>query len=154
MAEEEGADEASLPISWDEGRELLVVALLAAVVMYLLSPTLDVIDRGSPGGFGDDLAVITRNAAPTAGLMLIGAGVLMATTPPVDVVPALRTAVVIVAGLAVALGIVAITVALTRPSASGVLPRLVTVTGRSGPGTILAAISSWLARRVVPFPSS
>ena len=153
MADEGSADDGLLPVSWDEGRELLVVALLAAVVMYLISPSLDVIDGGSPGGLSDDLAVITRNVGPTSGLILIGAGVLIATTPSVDVVPALRTAVVLVAGVVVVLGIIAITVALTRPSATGVLPRLETVTGRSGPGTILAVMSGWLARRVVPFPS-
>ncbi len=154
MAREEDADDGLLPVSWDEARELVVVALLAVAAMHLLSPVLEVIDGGSPGGFGDDLALITRNVTPTSGLLLIGAGVLIATTPSLDVVPALRVAVALFAGVVVAFGIVAITVALTRPSAAGVLPRLETVMARSGPGTILAAMSSWLARRVIPFPAT
>ncbi len=146
-----GRDDHSLPVSWDEARELLVVALLAVTVMYLLSPVADVFDgRGTP--LGDDLHTLTRSVGPTSGLFLLAAGTLIATTPPDDVVPRLRSAVAVLATVVVAMGVVAITVTLTRPSAGGVLTRLETVFARSGPGLTLAAMAGWLARRVIPFP--
>ena len=49
------------------------------------------------GVFSDDLAELTRNASPTTGLMVIGAAVLVATTPQVDLVPSLRAATVVIA---------------------------------------------------------
>jgi len=79
------------------------------------------------------------------------AAMLVATTPRSDVVPALRTAVGVVAFVIAAAGVAAMTVELTRPSASGMFARLQSVFGRSGPGTMLAATARWLVLQVEPF---
>lgn len=143
------ADE-DLPISWDEARELIIVILLAGAVLRLLGPIAGYVDDNW-GTFSDTLAELTRNAAPTTGLMVLGAGVLIATTPRNDVVPALRRATIIVATLVLLSGAIAIFVQLTRVSSAGVFGRLETVFSRSGPAVLFAGAGRWLALRVVPF---
>jgi hypothetical protein len=148
-----GAGESELPVSWDEAREVVVVVLLTAALLRVLSPLLGYLDSGVGGPLADDIAEITRNADIFTGVLLLGAGCLIATTPPVDVVPALRRAGVLVATVVAVMAGWALVVELTRASGSGMLGRLQSVFGRSGPGLLLATTSAWLARRVVPFAS-
>ena len=91
-------ESSALPVSWDEAREALIVVLLVCAVLRMLGPLSGFIDERW-GVFSDDLAELTRNASPTTGLMVIGAAVLVATTPQVDLVPSLRTATVITSPL-------------------------------------------------------
>ena len=89
-------ESSALPVSWDEAREALIVVLLVCARLRMLGPLSGFIDERW-GVFSDDLAELTRNASPTTGLMVIGAAVLVATTPQVDLVPSLRTATVVIA---------------------------------------------------------
>ncbi|MDG1409619.1 MAG: hypothetical protein P8L46_10775 [Acidimicrobiales bacterium] len=146
-----GGADSELPISWDEAREIVVVVLLTAAVLRVLSPFLGYLDAGVGGALADDIAEVTRNADVFTGILLLGAGCLVATTPPVDVVPALRRAGVFIATAVAVMAGWALVVELTRASGSGMLGRLQSVFGRSGPGLLLAATSAWLARRVIPF---
>jgi hypothetical protein len=57
----------------------------------------------------------------------------------------------VVASLAVAMGLLAIVVELTRVSGAGLAARLQSVFGRPAPATMVAGLSRWLAMRVVPF---
>ena len=146
------SNDRDLPISWDEAREVVIVVLLVAASLYIISPIVGWLDpRVRNAAFADDLAFMARNVSPSSGLMLLGAGVLLATTPRSDVVPALRRAVVLIAGTAVLVGVVAMIVELTRVSGSGMSARLQTIFGRSGPGVLLAATTRWLALRVESF---
>lgn len=144
-------DDSNLPISWDEAREVVVVVTTLTAVLLLLSPVVGFFDNRFPGALGDDIAELTRNAAPSTGIVILLAAIVVATTPREDVVPALRTAVVVVATIIVVAGVTAIMVELTRASAAGVGSRLQSVFGRSGPGAILAGCARWLAQRVEPF---
>ncbi len=149
----EGADESELPVSWDEAREVVVVVLLTAAVLRVLSPLLGYLDSGRGGALSDDIAELTRNADVFTGVLLLGAGCLIATTPAVDVVPALRRTCVWIATTVAVMAGWALIIELTRASGSGVLGRLQSVFGRSGPSLLLAATSAWLGRRVIPFSS-
>ena len=138
------------PVSWDEAREALIVVLLVCAVLRMLGPLLGFIDERW-GVFSDDLAELTRNASPTTGLMVIGAAVLVATTPRVDLVPSLRTATVAIAWIVILQAGAAILLDLWRVSGTGVLGRLESIFGRSLPALLLAGTGRWLASRVVPF---
>lgn len=144
----------ALPISWDEAREVVIVVATAAAALILLGPVVGFFDGRYAWSFGDDVAEVTRNASPTAGLLILVAGLVVAVTPPTDVVPILRRSVAIVALLIAIFGVAAVTVELTRPSVVGVTGRMQSVMGRSGPGTMLAVTARWLALRVVPFGGS
>jgi len=145
-----GSD-ADLPVSWDEGREIVIVVLMMATVLFVISPFMGWLALRFPGSFTEHVATITRNVSTTSGLFVLAAGVLLATTPPTDVVPALRRVVIGVATVVVVLGVVAIVVELTRASGAGFSGRLQTIFGRSGPGVLLAGTGRWLAARVIPF---
>lgn len=143
-------------VAWDEARELLVVVLVAAAVMKLLGPIAawiqvdgDHFDRGV-------LTSALTGVNGGTGLTLIGAAVLLCTTPVVDVVPGLRLSVVVVATTATVMGSALIGLTLTNDSAmSGadlVWDKLRTILSFSAPGTLLAGTSAWMARKVVPFP--
>lgn len=144
-------DDRDLPISWDEAREVVVVVTTLTALLLLLSPVVGFFDDRFPRAFGDDVAELTRNAAPSTGIVILLAAVLLATTPRADVIPALRVAVAVVATIIAAAGMAAITVELTRASAAGVGSRLQSVFGRSGPGTMLAVCARWLVMRVEAF---
>jgi len=143
-------ESSALPVSWDEAREALIVVLLVCAVLRLLGPLSGFIDERW-GVFSDDLAELTRNASPTTGLMVIGAAVLVATTPQVDLVPSLRTATVVIAWVVTLQAGAAILLDLWRVSGTGVLGRLEPIFGRSLPALLLAGTGRWLASRVVPF---
>ena len=149
MGDESSSSE--LPISWDEAREIAIVVLIGSAALMLASPIVGWFDPRIGGTFADDVAMITSNVGSSTGIMLIGAGVLVATTPRHDVVPALRRAVVILASIAVLMGVVAIVNQMVRTTGSGFAGRLQVIFGRSGPGTMLAATARWLALRVIPF---
>lgn len=151
LGDASGPDDSELPISWDEAREVVVVVLLAAAALRVVSPFLGYLESRVGGALADDIAEVTRNADVFTGMLLLGAGCLIATTPVVDIVPALRRAGVLMATVVAVMAGWALVVELTRASGSGVLGRLQSVFGRSGPGLILATTSAWLARRVVPF---
>ncbi|MEM9468127.1 MAG: hypothetical protein AAGA90_22350 [Actinomycetota bacterium] len=148
MADEERTPD--LPISWDEAREVVVVVLLASAVLRLLGPLAGFIDDRW-GAFSDDVAELTRNASPTTGLMVLAAGVLIATTPRNAVVPSLRRATVVVASIVLLEGVIAIGIELTRVSGAGVLGRLETIFSRFLPAVLFAGTGRWLAAKVVPF---
>ena len=143
-------------VAWDEAREILVVVLLAATVMKLLGPVMAWL-QVDDGRFDRDVVTSALTGVNgVSGLMLMGAAVLICTTPQVDVVPVLRTAVLAVAGVTTLLGIVLILSTLTSGSAAtgldAVWDKLRSILSFSAPGTLLAATSAWMARRVVPFP--
>ena len=151
MVDERADADGPLPVSWDEAREVVVVVVVAAAVIHVLAPVVGFIDNRFPGSWVDHLAELTRNVGPTTGTLLLGAAVLVATTPRADVVPALRRIVAVVALVVAVGGVVAVVVELTRASPTGVAARLQTVFGRGGPGAMLAITARWLALRVVPF---
>ena len=143
------------PVAWDEARELVALVLLVSAAMIVVAPGVLFIGVGGRFGFWDDLADILANVNPTVGLLLLGAAVLVCTTPPVDVVPLLRRAVLVVSAVVALLGIVVMLIELTSPSAvsdQAVWIRLQLVLRRSAPATLMAATASFLAHRVVPFP--
>lgn len=105
-------------------------------------------------GFSDDLAVALLNVDAVTGLLLMASAITVCTTPAVDVVPVLRTAVTAVSLAVAALGVLAIMQAVTErsPTAlSGV--RLEPIFTRSGPAVMMGLTAAWLARRVQPFPA-
>ena len=143
------------PIVWDEARELVAMVLLVAAVMIVVAPGIGFLGVDSPFGFWDDVADILVNVNPTVGLLLLGSAVLVCTVQPVDVVPALRRAILIVSAVVAVLGMVALLIELTSPSArsdQAVWLRLHLILRRSAPATLLAGTAAFLARRVVPFP--
>lgn len=152
-----GADrDGPLPVSWDEARELVSVMLLAAALMVAAAPGVRFIGTGSLfDDIWDDLATILANINPIVGLLVLASAVSVCTVPPIDVVPALRRAVLIVAVVVTVLGVVAMVIELTSPSANrseAVWIRFGSVLTRSGPAVLLASTAAWMARRVVPFP--
>ena len=154
MAADDASDD-ELPISWDEAREVVIVVTTAAAAVMLLAPVVGYLDdRFSGFSLGDDVAELTRNAGPSTGLLILAAALVVAVTPPTDVVPTLRRAVAVVALVIVIFAVAAMTVELTRPSGAGVAGRLQIVMSRSGPGAMLAGTARWLTLRVVPFHGS
>lgn len=141
-------------MSWDEAREVVTLLLVISAALVVLAP---VIARLIDGQIDrDGLGSMTDGIGPSSGLLLLGAGVLVATTPPEDVVPALRRALVQVAAVAVVLGVIAILDLLFADAAGGVrrfFLRFPTMMRRPVPGTLLAGAALWLGRRVVPFPA-
>ena len=111
-------ESSALPVSWDEGARgpyRRSSRLRSAADARPLSGFID--ERW--GVFSDDLAELTRNASPTTGLMVIGAAVLVATTPQVDLVPSLRTATVVIAWVVTLQAGAAIVLDLWRVSVRG-----------------------------------
>ena len=155
MAADDASSDDDLPISWDEAREGVIVVAAAAALLQLLGPVVGYVDdRFSGFSLGDDVAELTRNASTSTGLLILLAALVIAVTPPTDVVPILRRAVAGVALVIVIFAVAAITVELTRPSGAGVAGRLQIVMSRSGPAAMLAATARWLTLRVVPFSGS
>ena len=148
MSDPQGSDR--LPISWDEARELLVVVLLISASVRMLSRLSGFIEERW-GAFSDDLAELVSGASATTGLLVLGAGVIVATTPPSDVVPRLRTATIVVAAITVVQAAVGILLGLTRVTGSGVFGRMEPILDRPVPALLLAGTGWFLAARVVPF---
>jgi ABC-type Fe3+ transport system permease subunit len=140
-------------VTWDEAREVVTLLLLVSAALVLVAPILARLIDGQldRAGWG----AMTDGVQPTSGLMLLAAGVLVATTPPADVVPALRRTLVRVAFVAVLLGLVGIIDLLFAESTGGTrrfFLRFPQIMRFKLPGTLLAGAALWLGRRVVPFP--
>ena len=91
-------------VSWDEAREILAVVLVAAAVMHLTGPMVRYLANDNQFPLWDDLSTILNNVNALTGALLLGAAVVISTTPAVDVVPRLRRVVYVVSALVSALG--------------------------------------------------
>lgn len=143
------------PVSWDEAREVVALVLsLCAGLMALAPVAFRVIDgQWDRNGFRSALQGATT---PVTGLVILGAAVIVATTPAADVTPRLRTIVNLVAAIVVVLCVAHILDLLFAESAGGVrrfFTRFPTIAWRPLPTALMAGMAGWLARRVVPFPS-
>ena len=142
------------PVAWDEGREVVALILTISAAFIALAPIgFRIIDgQYDRAGFRSAL----NGAGPTSGLMVLGAAVLVASTPAADVTPRLRTFVFRVAVLVFVIGMFAILDILFSETAGGVrlfFTRFPTIMRFSGPAALCAATAAWLARRVVAFPA-
>ncbi|RMH74962.1 MAG: hypothetical protein D6683_12015 [Actinomyces sp.] len=138
---------------WDEARELLVIVLAAAALLWILQPVVEVLTDGVGYGLTDDLQVALRHVDPLGGALMLAAAVVLASTPAVDVVPRLRRGLGVVTAVVAVAGIVALGVELVGQSAA-VEPttRLQAVMARSGPGALLSVTAWWMVARVRAFP--
>lgn len=144
------------PVAWDEAREIISIVLLVAAAMIVLAPMIRFMADGSPYGLADTMSTLFQNVGPVSGLLLVGSAVVVVTVPSEDVVPALRSAIELVAVIIAVMGSLAIIVEVTSVTArqpAGFFIRLSTMAARSLPGTMLAGLAAWLARHVVPFPN-
>lgn len=142
-------------IPWDEAREIVIVVLVLTATSMTLAPVLHRLLDGQYDRNGFVSAM--GGVRPLTGALVLGAAILVATTPAVDMVPKLRSAVAGVALLIFAIGIIAIFEILFSGSAGGVrhfFVRFPTILTFKGPATLMAAAAAWVAHRVIPFPSA
>ncbi len=143
------------PVPWDEAREVVSLILAICAGLMVLSPVaFRLIDGQSDRAA---LRSAVTGAGPTTGIVILGAAVLVATTPALDVTPRLRTFVFRVAVLVLVFAVVAILDTLFAESAGGVrrfFTRFPTILRFPGPAALLSGTAAWLARRVVPLPSA
>ena len=147
-------DPGPAPVSWDEAREVIALVLGFCAAAMALSPlAFRLIDgQWDRDGFRSALQGATT---PSTGLVVLGAAVIVATTPAADVTPRLRGFVNLVALVVVALCVIHILDLLFADSAGGVrrfFTRFATVLWRPAPAGLMAGMASWTALRVVPFP--
>lgn len=147
-------DRGPVPVSWDEAREVVALVLsLCAALMALAPVAFRLIDgQWDRNGVRSALQGATT---PVTGLVILGAAVIVATTPAADVTPRLRRIVNFVAVVVVTLCVVHILDLLFAESAGGVrrfFTRFPTILWRPAPTALMAALAGWMARRVVPFP--
>lgn len=143
------------PVPWDEARELLVIVITAAALLWILQPVVEVLTDGVGYGLTDDLQIALRHVDPVGGALVLAAAVVLASTPAVDVVPSLRRGLGVVAAMVTVAGIVALGVELVGQSAAvEATTRLQAVMARSGPGTLLSATAWWMAARVRALPAA
>jgi len=151
----DGSDEVGPDlVPWDEAREVVALMLALAAALMVLSPVAFRLIDGQfdRAAFRSSLA----GAGPLTGLVVLGAGVLVATTPTVDVTPRLRTIVFRVAVLVLVIALAAMFETLFSEPTGGVrefLKRFPTTLRFSIPSALFAGTAAWLARRVVAFPS-
>lgn len=154
MGPDDDAGSRSLPVAWDEARELLALVLLVAASMIVVAPSIRYLGAGRGFGFRDDLSTYLGNIGPTVGILLLASAVLVATTPAADLVPALRTAVLVVAATVTVLGVAAILLEITESlPADSARIHIASIFTFRGPGTILSGTAAWMALRVRPFPT-
>ena len=137
-------------MAWDEAREVLAVALLAAALLHVVAPMIRYvgIDRRYP--WWDDLHSALTNVNALTGVMLVGAAIAVCTTPADDMVPRLRSSVYWTSVAVALLGVLAIINVLSVPSAGDATAmRLAVVAWRPGPAVLLSGCAAWMARRVV-----
>lgn len=142
------------PVSWDEAREVVALVLtLSAAFIAVGALLFRLIDgQWDRSGFRSALQGAT---SPTIGLVILGAALIVATTPAADVIPRLRQAVNVVALLILVLAVAHIVDLLFAETAGGVrrfFTRFGTIMWRPLPTALMAGVAGWLARRVVPFP--
>ena len=103
---------------WDEAREVVALVATLAAAFMVIAPILGRLIDGQldRNGFRSALT----GAHPTAGLLLLGAAVLVATTPAADVTPALRSIVVRVSAAVCLVAIFAVLDVLFADAAGGV----------------------------------
>jgi hypothetical protein len=149
-----GSDELGpAPVPWDEAREVVTLVLTIAAALIASSPILGRLIDGQSDRSG--LRSALTGATPTTGLLVLGAAVLVATTPAADVAPQLRSIVVTVSLVVFAIAIVAMLDVLFDDAAGGVrrfFTRFPTILRFSGPAALLSGTAAWVSRRVVPFP--
>lgn len=147
--------DAPLPVAWDEARELVAIVLLVVGVMRVLGPIVQVVGVDGRGDFWSKVLEGLRNVNATSGMLFLASALLVCTVPPVDVVPALRSAVTYVAAVVTILGVVSLVALFAVPIANDgdeFWIRLEFMMSRTVPAIVLAGTAAWLARRVVPFP--
>ena len=164
MAEEH--DRRALLVAWDEAREVLVVVLLIAALLYVAAPMILYAIRDLDGPAGTsmpllswwDLSSALVHVDAVAGLLLLGAGVSVCTTPADDMVPRLRQYVFWMSVTVTALAGLAIINMLTTSyplyglfRGNAVALRLSAVLALPAPAGLLAGAAAWMSRRVVRF---
>ncbi|MEQ8843115.1 MAG: hypothetical protein RIB98_19230 [Acidimicrobiales bacterium] len=145
-------DLGSGPVAWDEARELVALVLSLAALLVTVAPILGRVIDGQLDRAG--LGSALTGATPTTGLFVLGAAVLVATTPAVDVTPRLRSTVVGVSTIVCLVALLAALDILFSDSSGGVrhfFTRFPTILRFSGPAALLSGTAAWVARRVVPF---
>jgi len=141
------------PVPWDEAREVVALVVTLAAALIVAAPILGRLIDGQLDRNGVRSAL--TGATPTAGLLLLGAAVLVATTPAADVTPVLRSIVVRVSVAVFVVAIIAVFDILFADAAGGVrhfFTRFPTILRFSGPAALLSGAAAWVAHRVVPFP--
>lgn len=142
------------PVSWDEAREVVALVLsICAASMALAPVAFRLIDgQWDRNGLRSALQGATT---PVTGFVILGAALIVATTPAADVTPRLRSIVNLVAAVVVTLCVIHILDLLFAESAGGTrrfFTRFPTILWRPAPTALMAGMAGWMARRVVPFP--
>ncbi len=160
-------DRRALLVAWDEAREVLVVVLLIAALLYVAAPMILYAVRDLDGRAGTSLPLLSWwdlssalvNVNAVAGLLLLGAGVSVCTTLAIDMVPRLRQCVFWLSVAVTALAGLTIINMLTTSfplyglfrGGNTVALRLSAVLALPAPAALLAGAAAWMARRVVLF---
>lgn len=142
------------PVAWDEAREVVALGLTLCAALMAVAPIVNrfidgQLDRWAWNG------TLASSTQPVVAFAVLGAALLVATTPPADVAPATRRAVSLVSTFILALAVILILDILFGPTAGGVrafFRRFPTALRFPAPTALMAAMAGWLARRVVPFP--
>ena len=154
MAPPHPPDSAPGVVPWDEAREVVALVLTLCAALMVLAPiAFRLIDgQADRAGFR---SALQGASAPVVGVVILGAAVLIATTPAADVTPRLRSMVTVVAWLVIAVSVMTIVDLLFAETAGGMrrfFTRFPTILWRSAPTALMAGVAAWTAWRVVPFP--
>lgn len=145
-----------LPVAWDEAREVVALCLALCAALMAAAPIASRLIDGQLDRWAWNGTLISATT-PSVGLVILGAAVLVATTPAVDVAPGTRRSVTIVSTAILVLAVVLIIDILFGPTAGGVrefFRRFPTILRSPLPTALMAGLAGWLARRVVPFPGA
>ncbi|GJM37260.1 MAG: hypothetical protein DHS20C19_06270 [Acidimicrobiales bacterium] len=143
-----------LPVAWDEAREVVALGLTLCAALMAAAPIVSRLIDGQLDRWAWNGTLIS-STTPSVGVVILGAAVLVATTPAVDVAPGTRRAVSIVSTVITVLAVVLILDILFGPTAGGVrefFRRFPTILRSPLPTALMAGMAGWLGRRVVPFP--
>lgn len=142
------------PVSWDEAREVVALGLTLCAALMALAPIANRLIDGQLDRWAWN-GTLASSTQPVVAYAILGAALLVATTPAADVAPATRRAVSLVATLVLVLAVILIFDILFGPTAGGVrqfFRRFPTALRFPVPTALMAAMAGWMARRVVPFP--
>ena len=143
-------DRRPVAVAWDEAREVLAVVLLAVALLHVIAPMIRYAGMERRYSWWEDLHSTLTNVNALTGIMLVGAAIVVCTTPADDMVPRLRQSVYWTSVAVALLGVLAIINVLSVPSAGDATAmRLAVVAWRSGPAVLLSGCAAWMARRVV-----